>query len=148
VIFLAFAVIFFTLVVQGLTLAPLMRLLRIRDDAEEEEREEVTARLGAAEAALERIEEMLEEDWVREDTAERMRGMYGYRRDRFTARQDGTSDGAGYEERSADFQRLRRELLEAERRALLKLRSGGEISDEVMRRVERDLDLEDSRLEV
>ena len=44
------------------------------------------------------------------------------------------------------YQRLRRELIEAERRAVVELRNTGEISDEVMRRVERDLDLEESRL--
>ena len=46
------------------------------------------------------------------------------------------------------YQRLRRELLEAERRAVVELRNTGEIRDEVMRRIERDLDLEDSRLDV
>jgi hypothetical protein len=59
------------------------------------------------------------------------------------------SDDEDYEARSANFQRLRRELLEAEREAVLRLRSEGRIGDEVMRRlVERDLDLEDSRLEI
>jgi monovalent cation/hydrogen antiporter len=43
---------------------------------------------------------------------------------------------------------LRRELLEAERAAIVGLRRDRRISDEVMRRVERDLDLEDSRLEI
>jgi monovalent cation/hydrogen antiporter len=41
-----------------------------------------------------------------------------------------------------------RELLSAERAALLQLRREGRISDEVRRRVERDLDLEDARLEI
>jgi hypothetical protein len=58
------------------------------------------------------------------------------------------SDDEEYEARSANFQRLRRELLEAEREAVLRLRSEGKIGDQVMRRVERDLDLEDSRLEI
>jgi hypothetical protein len=57
-------------------------------------------------------------------------------------------DDEDLETRSAAFQRLRRELLEAEREAVLRLRSEGRIGDEVMRRVERDLDLEDSRLEI
>ena len=45
------------------------------------------------------------------------------------------------------YQHLRRELLEAERQAIVEMRNTGEISDEVMRRVERDLDLEASRLD-
>jgi len=40
-----------------------------------------------------------------------------------------------------------REIIAAERGALLALRNEGRITDEVMRRVERDLDLEETRLE-
>jgi CPA1 family monovalent cation:H+ antiporter len=50
--------------------------------------------------------------------------------------------------RSLAYQRFARELLGAERAALPRLRSEGRISDEVRRRVERDLDLEDARLEI
>jgi CPA1 family monovalent cation:H+ antiporter len=76
-----------------------------------------------------------------------MRGLYDYRRQRFQARFDGSDDHGRYEERSADYQRFRRELLEAERATVVDLRRKGVIDDETMRRVERDLDLEDSRLE-
>jgi Na+/H+ antiporter len=160
VLFLTFCVIFVTLVGQGLTLQPLIRWLDIHDDGASE-KEEIKARLLAAEAALKRIEELAVEDWVYEDTAERMRGMYGYRRRRFATRHasaadkriadfavDLDGDDEDYETRSAAFQRFRRELLEAEREAVLRLRSEGRIGDEVMRKVERDLDLEDSRLEI
>jgi monovalent cation/hydrogen antiporter len=54
----------------------------------------------------------------------------------------------GYEDRSLAYQRLVRELLEAQRRAIIQLRNQGAISADVMHRVERDLDLEDSRLEI
>ena len=153
VIFLAYGVIVVTLVGQGLTLQPLIRRLDLQDD-EASEKEEAKARLLAAEAALQRIEELAGENWVYEDTAERMRGIYGYRRRRFAARHDGaigeneTGEEEDLEARSAAFQRLRRELLDAERELVLRLRSEGKIGDEVMRRIERDLDLEDSRLEV
>ena len=50
--------------------------------------------------------------------------------------------------RSQDYQRLRRELLDAERSAVVALRNEGKISEDVMQRVTRDLDLEDSRLDV
>ncbi len=146
IIFLAFAVVVTTLLLQGLTLPPLIRKLGLMGEAEEDWRED-EARLRAAEAALVRIDELTGEDWVREDTAERMRGLYEYRRRRFEARFDGSGHSEKYESRSANFQRLRRELLEAEREAVLDLRSKGVINDDVMRRVERDLDLEDSRLE-
>ena len=51
------------------------------------------------------------------------------------------------EQRSTDYQRLLRELIEAERAAVRALRRERRISDDVMRRVERDLDLEEARLE-
>ena len=147
ILFLTFAVIFGTLVLQGLTLPAVIRLLRLEDDGEAEGRELAQARIRAAEAALARLEELTGEDWVREDTAERVRGGYTFRQSRFTAWLDGGDDGS-IEARSLDFQRLRRELLAAERDAVNQLRRAGVISDEVARRVERDLDLEDARLEI
>jgi CPA1 family monovalent cation:H+ antiporter len=84
---------------------------------------------------------------VRPDTAERIRGSYGFRRDRFEARLAQGGDDS-IEVRSLDYQRLRRELLDTERAAVHELRRAGEISDDVARRVERDLDLEDARLEI
>lgn len=146
VVFLAFCVILGTLVVQGLSLPAVIRLLRLEDDGIAA-KEETKARIRAAEAALARLEELAGEDWVREDTAERMRGLYQFRRSRFAARFDDRDDGA-IEERSQAYQRLRRELLDAERQAVLSLRREGRINDEAMNRIQRDLDLEDARLDV
>jgi Na+/H+ antiporter len=146
ILFLTFAVILVTLVGQGLTLPLVIRMLRLEDDGLEG-REEAKARIRAAEAALVRLEELVEEPWVRDDTAERMRGAYRFRTDRFRARFDDGDDGA-IESRSQDYQRLRRELLDAERAAVLNLRRTGVISDDVWYRVARDLDLEDQRLDI
>ena len=112
-----------------------------------EEREDAKARIHAVDAGLARLEELVDEEWVRDDTAERMRGAYNFRRTRFGARLDG-SDDDGIEDRSQAYQRLRRELLTAERNAVVALRNEGKISEDVMQRVTRDLDLEDSRLDV
>ena len=146
VVFLTFGVIVATLLIQGLTLPGLIEVLGLEDDGLAE-REEAKARIHAAEAALGRLEELLEEDWVRGDTAERLRGQYSFRQERFRSRLDPDADGSA-EDRSLDYQRLRRELLEAERSAVLELRRSGHIDDEVMRRVVRDLDLEEARLDV
>ena len=143
IILLAYVVILVTLVGQGLTLAPLIEWLGVTDDGSED-REEVAARVRLAEAALARVEELDGEDWARPDTLERMRGMYDYRRRRFAAREDG--DEYAYEERTGAYQRLMHELLDAQREELIGLRNRGDISDEVRRRVERELDLEESRL--
>jgi CPA1 family monovalent cation:H+ antiporter len=145
ILFLTFCVILVTLVVQGLTLPALIRVLGLEDDGNQE-REEIKGRIEVANAALTRIDELAEEDWVREDTTERVRGVFNYRRSRFVARFDGADDGL--EERSAAYQRLLRELLRAQRATLIRLRNEGRISDEVMHRIERDLDLEESRLEI
>jgi monovalent cation/hydrogen antiporter len=144
IIFLTFCVILATLVVQGLSLPVLIRALGLEDD-HIGDREETHGRISIAEAALERLDELVEEDWVREDTTERIRGLYTYRRDRFASRFDGDPDGV--EARSAAYQRLMIELLGAQRLRLIMMRDEGSIGDEVMHRIERDLDLEESRLE-
>jgi Na+/H+ antiporter len=146
VIYLAFIVILATLVVQGLSLPPLIRLLGLEEDGIAA-KEEGKARIKAADAALARLEELVDEDWVRDDTAERLRGLYRFRQSRFAARFDENDDGS-IEQRSRDYQRLRRELLDAERRAVVLLRREGRINDEIMNLVQRDLDLEDARLDV
>ena len=145
ILFLTFCVILTTLVVQGLSLPALIRALGVEDDGSGE-REETKGRIHVAQAALARLEELEGEDWVREDTAERVRGLYNYRRSRFAARVDG--DGDGFEERSAAYQRLLTELLRAQRQTLIRLRNEGKIGDEAMHRIERDLDLEESRLDL
>jgi monovalent cation/hydrogen antiporter len=145
IIYLAFAVIVATLVFQGLTLPFIIRALGVEAD-DLTEREEYKARIHAADAALARLEELVDEDWVRPDTADRLRRQMGFRRNRFAARFSADDDGA-IEEQSQAYQRLLRELLHAERSAVLALRREGRINDEVMYRVTRDLDLEDARLD-
>jgi NhaP-type Na+/H+ or K+/H+ antiporter len=143
-IFLAFAVILVTLVGQGLTLGPLIHRLGIRDDGAEQE-EEVLARVRIADAAIARLDEIAGDGWAREDTIDRVRGMYDYRRRRFSAIADG--DGTTYEERTDLYLRLMYELFDAQREELLDMRNDREISDEVRRKVERELDLEETRLQ-
>jgi Na+/H+ antiporter len=146
ILFLTFAVILVTLVGMGLTMPFVIRALGLEDDGVDD-LEDAKARIHAAEAALARLELLVDEDWVREDTAERVRGAYRFRTNRFRARFDDGDDGA-IEMRSQDYQRLRRELLEAERGALVELRRTGVISNDVWIRVARDLDLEELRLDI
>jgi Na+/H+ antiporter len=143
IIFLTFGVIVATMVLPGLTLPLLLSRLGLEPDGTEEQ-EETEARLRVAEAALARIEALTGEEWVSEDIVEQMRELYEFRRRRFTTWLTDQSED-GYEQRSMIFKRFRRELLVAEREALLQLRNEGHISDEVRRRVERDLDLEEIR---
>jgi monovalent cation/hydrogen antiporter len=146
IIFVTFGVILATLVLQGLSLPWLIRRLGLhRDDSETQE--ELRGRLRATDAALARLEELAVQEWTREDTVERMRGLYQFRRRRLKARGGYLADD-GAQDRSLAYQRLVRELLDAQRREIVRLRNRGEISNEVMHRIERDLDLEDARLEI
>ncbi|HWI22243.1 MAG TPA: Na+/H+ antiporter [Baekduia sp.] len=147
IVFLAYVVILVTVVGQGLTLPLVIKALNAREDSLAEAELEAEGRLRAAHAAIARLDELEGEDWFPEESRQRMSSLYDFRIRRFTARLDAEDDGA-IEERSRGFQRLRREVLEAERGEIIRLRNSGVITDEIMRRLERDLDLEDARLEI
>jgi monovalent cation/hydrogen antiporter len=148
ILFITFALILVTVVGQGLTLPLLIRRLGLREDGSEEEAEEVRARLVSSRAALERLDELAIEEWMRDDTVERVRGLYQFRLRRFKVRAGKVDDEDGIEDRSLSYQRLMHELYAVQRRAVVELRNSGEISNDVMHRIERELDLEESRLEV
>jgi CPA1 family monovalent cation:H+ antiporter len=146
--FITFALILVTVVGQGLTLPFLIRRLRVVEDGTEEEHEEIRARLVIARAALERVDELEGEEWTRDGTVERVRALYEFRQRRFKARAGKIEDTDGIEEGSLAYQRMMHQIYAAQRQELVRLRNTREISAEVMRRVERELDLEESRLEV
>jgi CPA1 family monovalent cation:H+ antiporter len=147
ILLLTFAVIFSTLVLQGLTLPALIRTLGVSDDGADAQ-EELLGRRAAAAAALGRLDELAVEEWTYDETIERMRKLYEYRGRRFAARAGETDDGDGIEHRSRKYQKAVRSVLDAQRAELVRLRNAGEISNEVMHRLERELDLEDERLEI
>jgi monovalent cation/hydrogen antiporter len=144
IIFLAFAVILVTLVGQGLTLGPLIKWRGIEDDGQESH-EDTLARRRAAEAALARLNELGEPDWISPESVGRARQLFDYRERRFGALEDGADEN--FEGRADAWRRLMHELYGAQRDALLQLRNSGEISDDIRRRVERDIDLEETRIE-
>ena len=146
IIFLTFGVIFFTLVVQGLTLPFLIHRLGISDGGADAD-EELRARLVATKAALEEIDVLAAEDWTRDDSVERLRGVYDYRKRRLAARA-GKIEDDGYEDRSLAWQQMVQIVLGAQRDALVRLRGEGQLSNEAMNRILRELDLEESRLEL
>jgi CPA1 family monovalent cation:H+ antiporter len=148
ILFLTFAVILVTLIGEGLTLPALIRRLGLGDNAGEEEAEEIRARLAAARAAIDRIEEVEGDSEYLGDTLDRARALYTFRYRRFKTRAGYIDDEDGIEDRSQGYQRLMHELYAAQREAVLLLRNSGDISNAVMHRIERELDLEESRLEV
>lgn len=136
IILITLSVIVVTLVLQGLTLAPLIRRLHFARD-ESLEREEHFARGEALKHGLEKLEETAHESWATPADVERLRQEF---RDRIRRHRDGPP--GGYD---ADC-RLRREILDAERRELIRLRNEDAISDDVLITLEQELDLEAIRI--
>jgi monovalent cation/hydrogen antiporter len=149
-IFLTLSVILATLVGQGLTLPWLIRRLDIRDDGIAA-REELIARKEATRAAIAELERLGEQEWTRDDTVERMTRLYEFRHRRLRQRAGVVADDEeedNLDERSVSYQRMVREVLDAQRRRVVELRDEGAISDDVLHALERELDLEDQRLEI
>ncbi|HEX5974441.1 MAG TPA: Na+/H+ antiporter [Rubrobacteraceae bacterium] len=146
IVFLTFSVILATLVLQGLTLGPLIAALRLEGDHEAEKLAELRTRLKGAREALARLEQLREEGEISQGAEDGMRGYYEERARRYEEgiKAGGTTEE--YAESSATWRKWRRELIAAERDALLSSRDAGEIGPEAMRRIERDLDLEESRI--
>lgn len=145
IIFLTSSVILVTLVFQGLTLPLLIRWLKIEDDGGSE-REENKARLKAAQAAQARLKELASKDDAKAEVLERMSRRYENRIRLFSGRYHNNQDEDA-EKRFTGFGKLELDLLEAEQAALIKLRNDEVINDEVLRTVQRDLDLEWLRLQ-
>ena len=146
-VWLTLCVIFATLVVQGLTLPALIRVLGIRQD-DSEALHELRARKAAARAAIDRIDELRSEDWTREDSLDRLEALHEFRLRRAAQRAGHQDGGEDLNERSQAYQRTVRDLLDTQRRELVRLRDAGEIPDEVLHSLTRELDLEDRRLEI
>jgi Na+/H+ antiporter len=146
IIFLTFAVIFTTLVLQGLTLPLLIRWLGLTGDQAEDEAE-LVARQAATRAALAEIDSLRELEWTREDSVQRLRAAYEYRSRRLAARA-GEIEDPGYEDRSLAYQQMVQVVLDTQRREVIRLRDEGLISNDLMNRLIREFDLEESRLEI
>src|SRR6266516_4711235 len=143
ILLLTFCVIFATLVLQGLTLTPLVHWLKIKDDRITE-REERLARLKANEAALARLEEIASSKRAPPKTVERLRSEY---EDRIRQLRIEEPDGASMSRLfSRDFEELASEVLQAERDMVIQLRNEEAINDQALRRIQRDIDLAEARL--
>jgi len=130
IVFSAFCVVLSTLVLQGLTLRPLMQWLGLRDDGTVE-REVAIARAETARAAL----RVLEPESAASPSARILRGEY-------QARLRAEDAGAGREAvGQASLAELQRRAVEAEREALTDLRARGVIGDDALHVVEEEIDL-------
>ncbi|OAI39535.1 hypothetical protein AYO38_01460 [bacterium SCGC AG-212-C10] len=147
VIFLTFCVILATLVGQGLSLPWLIHAFGVADDGAGVEQERV-ARSSATDAAVLRIEQLALEWPDHSPLIESLRLQYAHRVSHFeevAASRDGASGTA--EQEMLEHSLIRRAVIDTERAIVLELRDRGEISDEVRRRIERDLDLDELRVD-
>ena len=146
IIFLTFALILVTLVGQGLSLPFAIRKLRLEAPRRWSD-EEAVARMEAAQAALDRLDQIEGEERATDSQLNRLRDLYR-RRFRVCAAILGGEDQetVSREQHLADYGDLRRELIGIEREALLDLRGEDRLRNATMRQIERDLDLEEARI--
>jgi monovalent cation/hydrogen antiporter len=144
ILFVTFCVILATLVVQGLSLPALIHRLGVVDDglANLEER---TARLKANEAAVAYLAEV--ENQFPPELIERLRAEYN---DRLRQLEVGAEESGAHsdEPMAPSYQRLQQDALDVERRTIIQLRDEFVINDEVLRRIQADLDHAEARLHV
>ncbi|MCA1588722.1 MAG: Na+/H+ antiporter, partial [Chloroflexi bacterium] len=131
------------LVGQGLTLPWLIRRLGLGDDGSAEH-EELHAREAATEAALQRLDQLVTEVPGHLELIDRLRAQYHDRAQHFSHDHE-TEGQPEVDQEEIEHERIRREVLAAERVAVVDLRNRGVISDDALRRVERDLDLDELR---
>jgi Na+/H+ antiporter len=145
ILLLTFGVIFGTLVLQGLTLSPLVRWLGIVDDRVSE-KEERSARLKANEAAMTRLEELRSSRHVKREIVEHLQAEYA---DRIRQLRNEPSDeeGSGTRLFSKDFEELAHQALQTERQTVNQLRNEEQLDNQAFRRIQRDIDLAEARLQ-
>ena len=140
IIFLTFVVIAVTLVLQGLTLKPLIRILRLGADwSFQEERQR--ARMALGKAAIAAIDAVAEKEGIPNDLAERIRAEFA---EKITL---SIPQGLVLSQSGADSaKRLREAAVKAERQELIRVWRENQISDEVLHHLEEDLDYQESRI--
>lgn len=136
---IATAVIVISLVMQGFTLAPLVRLTDLAVTPEDEQAEFARVRLRLAEAGLEYVESQVDLETVAPVVAERVRRSLQARVE--LAREASSAVGAV----EADYRKLRRAAVLVQRAELERLHAEGSASESTRRRIQRQLDLEDAR---
>lgn len=144
----AYGVVLFTLAGQGLTFAPLLRWLGVEADHDEVARQRALARAAGAEAGLRVLDQLVAQNALPESVARRLRATAEHRRRRSRdalSRLDPEEDDEG-ENSSQAYARGRYQMIEAERDEIVRWRDAGRLADESLRRLERELDLEEGGL--
>jgi hypothetical protein len=144
ILLLTFGVILVTLLGQGLTLAPLLRALAL-PGPNRWSPDEAQVRLETAQAALDRLDE-LEDEGGAAEPLRRLRELYRQRFALCVAVLGGDELPEDGRRELREYGAMRRELIAVERASLLDLRREGVVPQNVLRKVERDLDLDEARI--
>ena len=140
IIFLTFVVIAVTLVIQGLSLKPLIRRLQVGRDWSIQE-EQQRAKMALGKVAIAAIDVVVANDGISNDLAERIRAEFA---EQITLT---VPDGIVLRHSGADdAKRLRAAAVKAERSELIRVWRENQISDEVLHKIEEDLDYQESRI--
>lgn len=146
ILFLTFTTVIGTLVLQGLTLPPLIRAMRIPGrDVQAETLAEAQAQSRASAAAERRLAELLEDEHnqLPGPLTARLRAVVERRKNSVWERLGAVDEVTG-ESADATYRRLTREVIATEREVFVELRNEGGIDDEMMRTLLRRLDLEEA----
>ena len=146
ILFLTFTTVIGTLVVQGVTLPPLIRLLKFPPhDVQAETLAEANAQAQASRAAEQCLDDLLadERNALPAPLAERLRTVLERRRNAVWERLGQANPVTG-ETVDDTYRRLSREMISAEREVFVRLRDGRYIDDEMLRTLLRRLDLEEA----
>ncbi|GAA0432222.1 Na+/H+ antiporter [Acrocarpospora corrugata] len=150
-LFLTFAVVIGTLIIQGLSFPWLIRKLGVSNAQErfQDNLTEAAAQQAAAAAGLARLDELVAEGVpdVHEQVVEQLRTRSERVALQAWERLGGGTGQEGEETPSTVYKRLRREMLAAERMVFIQMRNQRRIDDEVLRRVMAELDFEEAILE-
>ncbi|MEV0719230.1 Na+/H+ antiporter [Asanoa sp. NPDC050611] len=150
-LFCTFVVVLVTLVGQGLTFAPLVRMLGLRANVSDQARLRNEARAASVVAALERLDELAEggdEDELRaiEATRTQLRARQARYQGRIDLLRDADSAELPVSERYEAALRVRRAAIDAQREEVLRWRDAGQLPDEGLRVLQRELDHEEGLL--
>ncbi|HCI82867.1 MAG TPA: Na+/H+ antiporter [Ktedonobacter sp.] len=139
---ITFGVILVTLVGQGLSLIPLIRILKPGGE-ESLADEQQHAQQVMLKAALRRLQEVSDRDWVSENQLAHLRSRYEAQLRNLHSQQDETT--SEQPANGANHLRLLNEVIRAKRNALIHLRDTGQLDDTIFRGIEHTLDLEEQR---
>jgi len=143
IVLLTFAVILATLVVQGLTLNGLIKVLGITVEAKH--REESLARLKVARAARQALAQIVNEKWADDDVVRDARTHLEHAITHYNDIEDAST--REIRERAKSYRRIQQALSDAQSREILRLYNEGAIDVSIMRKLQRELDLEELRSE-